>query len=242
MDTDLVVDDADDQPGSPQPIEGKCGSKLPGRDRYCMKEPMADRTRCYKHGGKTPVGALSPHFKHGQRSRHMPARIAQRFELAHEDPELLSTRNSSAIVQARIDELLERVYSGESGFAWKQLGKLWADFRRFRAAGNVPKMQETLELIDEPMRLGLADHAAWEELGFQLDRHARLADQEQKRLDKIQATMTVEEAMGLLGTVLDVLRRHVADEATLDAIGAELEQLVSLDAGPLLARGRRRRR
>jgi hypothetical protein len=137
--------------------------------------------------------------------------------------------------------LLERVQSGESGAAWRLLQKHWNDFRRFRTAGNVAKMQETLELMADPLERGFADHAAWEELGLQLDRRARLSEQEQRRIEKMEATLTVEEAMGLLGTVLDVLKRHVTDRAVLDAIGADLEQLVTLDAVPVAARSRRRR-
>jgi hypothetical protein len=159
----------------------------------------------------------------------------------HDDPELLSLQADVTLITERINGLLERVTSGESGAAWKQLGRLWREFRRHRAAGNVVKMQEALELLAEPLEQGLADHAAWEELGLQLDRRARLADQEAKRLEKLQATLTVDEALGLLGTVLDVLRRHVTDPDTLSAIGADLEQLVQIDAVPLAARSRKRR-
>lgn len=226
--------------GSAEPIEGKCGSLLSSQVGYCTKDPVEGRTRCFKHGGHTPVGALSPHFKHGRDSRYVPQRIAKRFEAAKGDPELLSVHSSAAIIQARVDELLERVYSGESGANWRELFKLWELFTKHKRAGNVPGMQEVLELIDRPIRLGFADHTAWEELGLQVDRHARLADQEQKRRDKIAASMSVEEAMAMLGTVLDVITRHTSEEQQ-QAIGAELEQLVDLDAVPIAARSRRRR-
>jgi hypothetical protein len=208
---------------------------------YCPKPPMVGKTRCYSHGGNSPTGVSAGRFKHGRYSRYMKLELAQRFLDTCDDPELLSLREDVALVTDRIGELLDQVHSGESGAAWRLLARHWKEFRRFRAAGNVPKMQEALELLAEPLEQGIADHNAWEELGLQLDRRARLAEQEQRRLEKMQATLTVEEAMGLLRTVLDVLRRHVTDQATLDAIGADLEQLVTLDAVPVAARSRRRR-
>lgn len=226
--------------GNPEPVDGRCNA----RNRFglhCANAPMTGKTRCYSHGGKSLAGPLAPSYKHGRYSRYMKLRLAERYLETAKDPELLSLREDVALVTERIEQLLERVQSGESGAAWRLLKRHWADFRRFRTAGNVAKMQEMLELLAEPLEQGIADHAAWEELGLQLDRRARLAEQEQRRLEKMQATLTVEEAMGLLGTVLDVLKRHVTDQATLDAIGADLEQLVTLDAVPVAARSRRRR-
>lgn len=226
--------------GSPEPMPGRCGAKRTQGPGYCTRRPMPNG-RCYMHNGAALKGALAPGFKHGGYSKYMKLHLAQTYLETRDDPELLSLREDVALVTNRINELLERVQSGESGAAWKQIARLWKDFQRFRAAGNVPKMQEALELLNEPLAQGFADHAAWEELGLQLDRRARLADQEQRRLEKMQATLTVEEAMGLLGTVLDVLKRHVTDPEVLANIGADLEQLVTLDAVPLAARSRRRR-
>lgn len=226
--------------GNLEPVEGKCNSLNRFR-RHCPLPPMIGKTRCYHHGGKSPTGMQSPNYRHGRYSKYMPAPLGERFMATHDDPELLSLQADVTLVTERINQLLERATSGESGAAWKQLGKLWHEFRRFRAAGNIVKMQETLELLAEPLERGLADHAAWEELGLQLDRRARLAEQEQRRLEKLKATLTVDEALGLLGTVLDVLRRHVEDPDVLSAIGADLEQLVALDVVPTAARSRRRR-
>jgi len=62
-------------------------------------------------------------------------------------------------------------------------------------------MQEALYLLEEPIGRGLADHAAWGEITAGLALRAKLVESEQRQLEKLQATLTVEEAMGLLGTV-----------------------------------------
>jgi hypothetical protein len=235
---ELAVD-PDEGPlaGSEQPVEGKCGALTRSR-RYCLKDPMPNG-RCYKHGGKTPKGLASPHYKHGRYTTHLPSRLAERYAEAQDDPTLLSYRDDVALVDARITDLLGRVDSGESGATWLAIQKLWRDFRRYRASGDVRNMTQVLEQLDEPLGRGVADHAAWAEVGTLLDRRARLVEAERRRLEQMQQVLTVEEAMGLLGTVVDVIRRNVTDRATLDRIGAELGGLVTVDALPLAARSRR---
>lgn len=234
----LVV--ADQYPGSPEPLPGKCGAKKRQAPGYCIKDPM-ENGRCEKHGGLTPRGALSPHFKHGLYTTALPSGMLDKFEAAHADPLLLAYRNDLALVQARIDVLLERSGAGESGQAWIHLNRLWREFERHRTAGNVKEMQALLEQIGEPIREGLKDHQAWDEIGAMLDRRARLVELERKRLDQLANMITVEEAMTLFRTVLDVLRRHIDDQGTLDAIGAELSQLVTLESVPGTSRSKRRR-
>jgi hypothetical protein len=241
----LALDPADPEMiyGSEEPMDGRCCARTKsaaraGLVRYCTRDPMPNG-RCHKHGGKTPAGIAAPSFKHGRYSENLPARLAERYAEAQEDPTLLSYRDDVALVDARIADLLSRVDTGESGATWAGIRKLWADFRRYRAAGDVRNMQQTLEQLDEPLGKGVADHAAWAEVGTLLDRRARLVEAERRRLEQMQQVMTVEEAMGLLGTVLDVIRRNVSDRATLDRIGAELSGLVTVDALPLAARSRR---
>jgi hypothetical protein len=106
----------------------------------------------------------------------------------------------------------------------------------------VKHMQLALAQLGEPIAQGVADHATWAEIGSLLDKRVRLVEAERRRLEQMQQTLTVEEAMGLLRTVLDVIQRNVTDRATLNRIGSELAQLVSLDVVPLTVRSRKRRR
>lgn len=248
MDGSSVVDEryprlTDVPGGSPEPVPGKCGAKRSQGPGFCLRDPMANGSgRCPKHGGRALRGAESGTFVHGRYSRHVPVRLLERLETARQDPELLSLRAEIELTDARVAELLERVQSGESAMAWKHVARHWKDFRRFKAAGNTARQDEALEELSDALERGLRDQHAWDEIGGHLDRRQRLVEAQQKHLERTQATLTVEEAMGLLGTVLDVLRRHVIDPDVLDAIGADLEQLVTLDAVPLAARSRRQRR
>jgi hypothetical protein len=52
------------------PIEGRCNAKKRSGDP-CTQYPVAGRKRCRMHGGATPRGRDSVHFKHGLDSRYM---------------------------------------------------------------------------------------------------------------------------------------------------------------------------
>lgn len=46
----------------------RCGAKT-RKGTPCQRPPMAGMARCRLHGGATPIGMASPHYKHGRRSR-----------------------------------------------------------------------------------------------------------------------------------------------------------------------------
>src|SRR5262245_3359933 len=237
---DQVVD-APEPSGSPEPLPDKCGAKNQSRPGYCIRDPMANG-RCYRHGGPSLVGIASPSFKTGRHSKYLPGRLAERSEEAQRDPDRLALRDEIALLAARVNELLQRAHSGESGQLWVQLQSRWRDFERFRASGDVKNMQLALETFAEPLSKGVADHAAWTEIGQLQDRRQRLVEAERRRLEQTQQTLTVEEAMGLLRTVLDVIKRNVTDRTVLSRIATELASLVTLDAVPLAVAGRGKRR
>jgi hypothetical protein len=239
----LDLDAPERLPGSPEPVPGKCGSRLRGYDppRHCLVAPMPNG-RCRIHGGTSLVGIASPSFKDGRHSKYLPARLLERYEASQRDGDLLAMRDEIALLDARLSDLLERADSGDSGAAWQRLQGLWRDFARFRATGDVKQMTYTLELIGQGITGGVADHAIWGEIGQLMDRRARLVEGERRRLELTQQTLTVEEAMGMLRTVIDVIQRNVTDRAVLARIASELASLVTLDAVPLAFRGRRARR
>lgn len=225
---------------TPEPKKQRCGARN-GDGTRCRNILPTGEGRCHAHTVVPPHGIDVPAFKHGRYSRYLRLDAALRYLETRDDPDLLSLHEDVALVSHRVGELLAQVTTGESGAAWKQIIRLWKEFGRHRASGNVVKMQETLELLDEPLRAGAEAHAAWEELGLQLDRRARLADAEARRLKQMQATLTVEEVMDLLKTILDVLQRHVHDPDVLAAIGVDLEQLVTVEPTPAALSARRRR-
>ncbi|MGI8403704.1 MAG: hypothetical protein ACR2OE_02845 [Thermomicrobiales bacterium] len=70
---------------------------------------MRGRNVCLAHGGKTPRGAASPHFKTGRYSRSLPGRLVAAYEEALNDPRLLSLRDDIALTDAMLMETLSQL-------------------------------------------------------------------------------------------------------------------------------------
>ena len=196
----------------------------------CKRAPMPNG-RCNLHGGKTPVGAALPQFKHGRYSRYLPARLADRYLEAESDPELLSLRSELALVQARLAELLGKVDTGEAGALWLAARKAFADLKIANAAGDTKKASEAFRDLDYYLEKGAADHLIWMEIGTQLEGLRRLSESESKRLVAMQQMITAEQAMILLSAVVDVVRQNVSDRGVLAAISAGIGRLMAANAG-----------
>ena len=78
----------------------------------CQRQAMRGREVCYMHGGKTPRGVASPHFKGGRHSKSIPTRLAARYEEAREDPDILALGEEIALTDAQISDALARLYEG----------------------------------------------------------------------------------------------------------------------------------
>jgi hypothetical protein len=78
-----------------------CGAKN-RRGVPCRRPPTRGAKRCKFQGGLTPVGPVSPHWKHGRYSKIF-ARIGlgAAYERAFRDPHLGSVREHLAACEAR---------------------------------------------------------------------------------------------------------------------------------------------
>ena len=83
------------------------------------------------HGGKTPQGIALPQTKHGRYSKHLPTRLLANYEAAKSDPDLLVMHDEIALVDARINELLEGSDTATAAQqAWPEIQTLIEQRRR----------------------------------------------------------------------------------------------------------------
>ncbi len=81
-----------------------CGAKLRGKDRHCRQWALKDRERCRLHGGLTPRGDDSPHFRtgdgaNGEARKHV-RNLRKLYDAAKGDPELMFFRHDVALYEA----------------------------------------------------------------------------------------------------------------------------------------------
>lgn len=115
-------------------ITRQCEATSKRSGKRCRKHAMRGRNVCMSHGGKTPRGAASPHFKTGRYSRSLPGHLLAAYEQALSDPRLLSLRHELALTDAMIANLLQQLDddSPDSAYSgiFRQIGRLIDQRRR----------------------------------------------------------------------------------------------------------------
>jgi hypothetical protein len=177
------------------------------------------------HGGTSALGPGHPSFRTGRYSRFLPSRLFAAYQDAAQDPELMSLRRDIALIDARMIDILTRVDTGEAGQLWREAQAAMAKFRLEQAKGNIDAMQLALAQVDRLISTGAADYAAWHEVAELIEQRRKLCESEARRLRDAHDMMTSEQAMTLLATVVDVIKKHVADRQALNAIALELQAL-----------------
>ena len=202
-----------------------CGAKTRSGGA-CRRAPSAGRARCRLHGGSSLAGAASPSFRTGRRSKYLPDRLAAHYAEAQADPRLLELREDIALLDARLADVLQRVDSGESGAPWRRLKAAHHDFSEARRRNDTGAMRVALDDLLALIAQGHSDAAAWAEVMDLLDQRRKLVESERKRLVEMQQMITSEQAMALLGVVVDTIKRHVPDRQALSAISADLRRVI----------------
>lgn len=209
----------------------QCKAKAKSTQQRCRRRAVTGYEVCVVHGGKTPRGVASPHFKHGRYSKSLPDRLAAQYELARTDPDLVALRDEIALVDTRLHELISALDTGEAGSLWSWLQSTVDDLQEARTKKDQAGLALAINEIVEAVQQGARDQQAWREVYSLLEQRRRLAESERKRLVDLQLVITAEKQMVLLGAVIDTIRRHVEDRRALAAISSDIGRLVSAEPG-----------
>jgi hypothetical protein len=164
---------------------------------------------CRHHGGKALGGIGQPSYKDGKKSRNMPTRLLARFNEIMNDPNYLEGRESIALMDARVEDLLGRADSGESLEAWTK-AKGCLDRRDGAREFGFDGEQEivTLRAIIDG---ALGDYSAWRGIAEAVEVQRKLRDTERKRIADAGGMLKLEDILKVMGNMLDVVATHVTD-------------------------------
>jgi hypothetical protein len=206
-----------------------CGGKLRHREGTCRNPPVPGRNRCKWHGGKTPVGIASPHFKHGRTSTYMdalPDRMRGDFTAAMLDPDLLRLTEQVAVVDTRLLDLMRTANVGVTTQLWRDLRAQWRAFKVAQGGGDVPGMNAAITAMDSLIQHGASEAAAWDEIGKQIDRSVRVREAEQKRRIAMELMVDMNKLDNLKGQILGAIKAEVTDRETLVRLAERLSQVM----------------
>jgi hypothetical protein len=193
--------------------------------QQCRNHAMKGLQVCRMHGGKTPRGPASANYKDGRYSRFLPARMFAAYRTAEHDPKLMELRQDIALLDARMIDVLKRVDTGEAGSIWVALQAAWARLGWAQVRGNVETYKLAYDDVGRLVTKGVGDTAAWREIGELIDQRRKLVETEQRRLALAHEMLSRDQAMALVGQVVDIFRRYVSDRDVLNAIALDVQAL-----------------
>ncbi len=214
----------------------QCTAKSKRTGERCRAQAVTGRNVCYHHGGKSPVGMAQPAFRTGRYSKYLPTRVLDHYQQALQDDELLATRESVALAEARIIDLLNGLEAGAGTALWEQAKEAFAALDGAIRAGNGPKVVENVRLLERIITAGETQSETWEEIGAWMERARKLRETEQRRLVAMQQVITSEQAMVLVAALTLAVKNHVDDPGTLRAITDDFTRTLSAAGTGILTR------
>jgi hypothetical protein len=215
----------------------KCGAK--NKAGNPCGSPAMQNGRCRIHGGASLSGAASPTFKTGRHSKHLPTRMLAQYEATKNDPNILALNDEIAMYDARLNDVLLRVDSGESGHLWRELKATYKALQDANRRKEPALVQELMTDLGALITRGHSDYAAWSEIGRIIEARRKLVESERKRLVDMQQMMSAEQGMMLVAQIYEQVKLHVSDRATLNAIGMGLARLYGPKGDESLSRTER---
>jgi hypothetical protein len=98
-------------------------------------------------------------------------------------------------------------------------------FERARVKKDIEGMEVALADVQRLLTQGAADYAAWQEVGILIEQRRKLVESEQRRLTLAHEVISRDQAMALVGQVVDIIRQHVPDRNILNAIALGVQAL-----------------
>lgn len=200
-----------------------CGAKLRNKDAYCRNKAILVNGRCRNHGGLTPKGIASPHYKHGRYSRHLPTHLRDRYHETLNDPEITALRDDLALIDIHISKVLMEIYSPATEVDIKPLRDKIKLCKQELLECD-PQSQRTLEVVDlldtldAAMGRGARNAGDISRLLPLLEQRRKTADSENRRVFRSDNSLSVEQAIAFVRLLGNSVKRHVTDPRQRSAV------------------------
>lgn len=227
-----------------KPHTRTCGAKT-RKGTPCKNTAVMPNGRCRMHGGKSPVGAGSPAFKDGSRSKFAAVFAGddlKHYEFARRDERYLELHEDIAALDTLIMQELRAAKVGQGGALWTELGEVWRRFQEAQPAKDATTAGRCLRRMGEIIGEGAGRHAAQDQALDIFERKRKFTETERKRVLDEQQMISAARVMAFVGALMAIIRKHETDREVLGAIHADVARLVHTDvsgsgAGALSALG-----
>jgi len=191
----------------------RCSAKSKRSQEQCKRWATPGRRVCHYHGGATPrPGPDHPNWRHGKRSKYLPAQLAAKYESAESDPNLALFRQDLALLEMRLGELLS---SGESEMLWRHAVDGVTVLRAALLAGDSGGILAAVRDLENLAARGVSDSLRWGDVYKTLELLTKIKTAEFKRLAAANEMISSQELLIILGhisqTARDCFRKYPDD-------------------------------
>jgi Spy/CpxP family protein refolding chaperone len=213
-----------------------CGAKTKSGGE-CKNWAMPNG-RCRLHGGKTPKGIASPHWKTGRYSKYLPTNLFERYSSFISDPEVLSLNAEIAITDTRLSQLLEKITTGDSQDIWAEIENQFNKFDEYQKLASssfenetarrsyIAKSFDALSAIRSIVKDKQKEWRTWREITELIDARRKLVDSEAKRRIQMEQMLTAEQAIQYASALGLAVKEHVTDREVLEKIQETLNRII----------------
>ena len=231
-----------ENPGASTPRNKRGRLSMPPDDRRCLARSKQRQDRCQNyrepgltvcriHGAKSPSGFEAKGFQTGRYSRALPRHLTERFETLVADPEILDLSRDLALLDARAEELIARLESGESSQAWQAARDALTRLDAALREDDERELELSMRQLVGILSAAAGREATWRDIRELLQERRLLAETERRRLVDLHQMVTVEELMLFASALVGIVNRYVDDQSTRTAIAVETRALLS-NRGP----------
>jgi len=200
----------------------------------CENWPMHQRHICYYHGGRTAIGPAHPGWKHGAYSKYLPKRYLHAFEMSLADPELSSMKYQLALLDAREQELLRRLDTNEAGVLWEIVQRAAETLETALEVGTKNVQQTLTADLLKNLKKWASNESLFGEIYKIWELRRKLAETENKREERINAHLTLDDMTKMAAFLAGMLRRYVQDQKALRAASNELSEFFGVYRAPVI--------
>ncbi|MGH7274689.1 MAG: hypothetical protein ACREIQ_09560, partial [Nitrospiria bacterium] len=174
----------------------------------CQSRPMANG-RCRMHGGKSLGGIASSNYKSGRYSKYIPKDLADKYNEARGDPDLLSLNDDVALLRSIAVKHLAATGQGDPHPAWLEVQAAYKELDAAISSGDAVKLMAAKNKLGQIIQPNYRAALAENQVSRYLDQVGRIADKERRLMIDRQRMITVERVMLIVTAVVMGLRESV---------------------------------
>ncbi len=196
-------------------------------DGGICKRMATSNGRCHWHGGlRSPADTSPAPHNGGKWTTVLPDYLRARYQNTTNDPDRLSVQGEIALIDARIEDLLSRLSSGESGAAWEELNDAYFQMRTAAAQGLYEEERSQRFRLGNIIADAVDASTSWVNIVALIEQRRRLVECEQRTAVIAAVQQRRQDAAAVIDAYTTAIQQHVSDPETCTAIHAEADRLL----------------